>query len=100
MNAEIEHASAYGKDPGERAPGEKKKIGSLAERAFEERRSAILSGEAPPADEEPNCYIDRPVRPHRPERTRLGDVVIRGAALAGIAGWVYSRVRNGKTINA
>lgn len=27
MNAEIEHASPYGKDPGEKRPGEKKKIG-------------------------------------------------------------------------
>ena len=27
LNAEIEHASPYGKDPGEKVPGEKKKIG-------------------------------------------------------------------------
>jgi membrane protein len=36
MNAEIEHVSPWGKDPGEKVPGERKKIGSLAERAFRE----------------------------------------------------------------
>ena len=30
LNAEIEHASPYGKDVGERVPGEKKKIGPAA----------------------------------------------------------------------
>jgi len=37
MNAEIEHASPYGKDPGEKVPGQRKKIGSAAARAYEER---------------------------------------------------------------
>ena len=37
MNAEIEHASPYGKDPGEKVPGEKKKIGAAAARAYKER---------------------------------------------------------------
>lgn len=36
LNAEIEHASAYGKAPGEKVPGEKKKIGAAAERAWRE----------------------------------------------------------------
>ena len=29
MNAEIEHASPHGKDPGEKVPGQRKKLGSL-----------------------------------------------------------------------
>jgi membrane protein len=37
LNAEIEHASPYGKDPGEKVPGEKKKIGAAAARAYQER---------------------------------------------------------------
>src|SRR5687767_2418295 len=37
MNAEIEHASPYGKDPGEKVPGQKKKIGAAAARAYQER---------------------------------------------------------------
>ena len=38
VNAEIEHASPYGKEVGERVPGEKKKIGPAAARAYSERR--------------------------------------------------------------
>ena len=37
MNAEIEHASPWGKDPGEKVPGQKKKIGRAAARAYKER---------------------------------------------------------------
>jgi len=40
MNAEIEHASPYGKDPGEKVPGERKKIGAAAARAYAERQHA------------------------------------------------------------
>ena len=35
LNAEIEHASPWGKDPGEHAKGEKKAIGARAAREFE-----------------------------------------------------------------
>jgi membrane protein len=35
--AEIEHASPWGKAPGEKVPGQRKKIGSAAGRAFRER---------------------------------------------------------------
>jgi membrane protein len=38
MNAEIEHASPHGKDPGEKVPGQKKKIGAAAAREYEERK--------------------------------------------------------------
>ena len=34
LNAEIEHASPYGKDPGEKEIGEKKKLGIAAETGF------------------------------------------------------------------
>jgi uncharacterized BrkB/YihY/UPF0761 family membrane protein len=37
MNAEIEHASPWGKDPGEKVSGQKKKIGAAAGRAYEKR---------------------------------------------------------------
>jgi len=36
--AEIEHASPWGKAPGEKVPGQKKKIGPAAGRAFRERK--------------------------------------------------------------
>jgi membrane protein len=37
LNAEIEHASPYGKDPGEKVPGQKRKIGAAAARAYQAR---------------------------------------------------------------
>jgi membrane protein len=37
MNAEIEHASPWAKAPGEKVPGEKKKIGAAAGRAYHEK---------------------------------------------------------------
>ena len=37
MNAEIEHASPHGKDPGEKRPGQKRKIGAAAARAYKQR---------------------------------------------------------------
>jgi hypothetical protein len=50
MNAEIEHASPYGKDEGEKVPGEKRKIGPARMRAWIAARRR--HGEkAPTADE-------------------------------------------------
>jgi membrane protein len=46
MNAEIEHASPWGKDPGEKVPGQKKKIGAAAARAHQERHSGRAAGPA------------------------------------------------------
>ena len=37
LNSEIEHASPYGKEPGEKVPGERRKIGRAAARAYDER---------------------------------------------------------------
>jgi membrane protein len=37
LNAEIEHASPHGKEPGEKVPGQKKKLGVAAARAYKER---------------------------------------------------------------
>jgi membrane protein len=47
MNAEIEHASAHGKAPGEKVPGERKTIGARAAREFRERQRS--SGTRQPA---------------------------------------------------
>jgi membrane protein len=53
MNAEIEHASPHGKEPGEKRPGERRMIGARAARAWRERQfgrrgapagSAVASG--------------------------------------------------------
>jgi membrane protein len=47
MNAEIEHASPYGKADGEKVPGQKRKIGPLAERAWLEKQKLAGSKPAP-----------------------------------------------------
>jgi membrane protein len=49
MNAEIEHASPYGKEPGEKVPGERRVIGSAAMRAWLDKRRG--RGHPPSADE-------------------------------------------------
>lgn len=43
LNAEIEHASPHGKDPGEKVPGQRKKIGAAAARAYQSRLAASTS---------------------------------------------------------
>ena len=49
LNAEIEHASPHGKDPGEKVPGQKKKIGAAAARAYKERLESRNSTAPMPA---------------------------------------------------
>jgi membrane protein len=78
LNAEIEHASPYGKDVGEKVAGEKKKIGPAAQRAYEERRARGELDVAPFPDEV-NCDIDRP-KP-KPETLRASDLLIGTAVL-------------------
>ena len=56
MNAEIEHASAHGKAPGEKVPGQRKTIGARAEREFREKQR---QGGAP-ADTRPAMPHTRP----------------------------------------
>jgi hypothetical protein len=52
MNAEIEHASPHGKDPGEKVPGQRKKLGAAAKRDWEARlRAKGLTPSQAPASE-------------------------------------------------
>lgn len=102
LNAEIEHASPYGKDPGERKPGDRKKIGALAERDWHERRQA---GTFVPALSVANCMIDEGLPPAIPDGRRsatagaarpsewlLGGAALGQAALVAI--WkLRSRLR-------
>jgi membrane protein len=78
LNAEIEHASPYGKEVGEKVAGEKKKIGPAAQRAYEERR-ARGEMDAPPFPDDVNCEVDRAAP--RPQRLRPSDLLIGTAAL-------------------
>lgn len=85
LNSEIEHASPYGKNPGERVPGEKKAIGPRAERLYEEKRA---NGEIPikPMPEGVNCDIDTAVVAETPKpkasELLLGTIVLIPTALA------------------
>jgi len=58
MNAEIEHASPYGKDEGEKVPGQKRKLGPAAMRAWIKNR--LRHGEKPPSAEEVKEVVGPP----------------------------------------
>src|SRR4051812_22084623 len=62
LNAEIEHASPHGKDPGEKVPGEKKMIGAVAERSWLNKKAA---GTFRPALSGANCEVDAGLPPVR-----------------------------------
>jgi len=66
LNAEIEHASPYGKDPGEKPIGIRKQIGPLAQRNWEERSRA---GTLRPAWGDLNCGVDTELPPASNART-------------------------------
>jgi membrane protein len=91
LNAEIEHASPYGKNPGEKEPGEKTIIGPAAKRDFEERQAqgqvAVL-----PYPDEVNCDLDRPRAP-RKQDVRASDLLIGAAALLPAALKVGKEIR-------
>lgn len=95
VNAEIEHASPYGKDPGERAPGRKKSIGVRAARLYEERRKGVAAMPLVPLPATLNCDVDRPVaKPaSRPVTPRFSDWVVSGAVLAPLVLALRSRFK-------
>src|SRR6185369_16967071 len=63
LNAEIEHASPYGKDPGEKVAGEKKLIGAVAERAW---MNGTPVPALKPAITAANCDLDAFLPPAQP----------------------------------
>lgn len=93
MNAEIEHASPYGKDPGEKAVGERKKIGTLAERTWTERTRA---GTHRPVWGGANCGVDAELPATRPvtRDTRASDWVLSGLVLGEAALMTWARLRS------
>ena len=93
LNAEIEHASPYGKDPGERVAGEKRVVGPRAQRLYEEKKA---KGEMPikPMPDGVNCDIDRaPMAPPRGAR-KPSDLIIGTLALASTALVAAKKVRD------
>ncbi len=58
MNAEIEHSSPYGKDEGEKVPGQKRKLGPAAMREWVARRAR--KGAKPPSADEVKEVVGPP----------------------------------------
>jgi membrane protein len=115
MNAEIEHASPYGKDPGEKIPGQKRKIGPAAMRAWLARRRARGEKKAPTAEEVKEAAatgiaegaaigrtattVDKaprwtPLDRQLPPARRFSDWLIGTAALAAQVWWAARAVRH------
>ena len=93
MNAEIEHASPYGKNPGETMPAEKKKIGALAEREWNERKEL---GRLEPVFAATNCPVDAELpaaTPANARQPRPSDWVLSGVVLGEIAVLAYVKQR-------
>ncbi len=93
LNAEIEHASPYGKDPGEKVPGEKVKVGILAEQAWAHDKAA---GTLKPAIAAANCDVDNdlpPAAPATPPPPRASDWILGGVVLGEAAALAYFRIR-------
>jgi membrane protein len=99
LNSEIEHASPYGKDPGEKVAGEKKMIGAVAERAWIEQKAA---GQFKPAIAAANCIVDavlpsaRPatVAAPAPASPRLSQWILSGLVLTEVAVVAYAKLRS------
>jgi membrane protein len=93
LNAEIEHASPYGKEPGEKVPGEKAQLGALAERTWRENKSA---GRLTPAIARENCDVDADLLPGPPppaRPARMSDWVVTGLVLGETAAIAYRKLR-------
>ena len=94
LNAEIEHASPYGKDPGEREIGEKKKIGVKAERVWREQQRG---GALKPAIARANCDVDvglPPIGTPAPRPPRASDWILGTLFLGEAAILTYAKLRS------
>jgi len=91
LNAEIEHASPYGKDPGEKEIGEKKKIGVLAERHYEDQ---VRAGTLKPALSASNCDVDNDLPKMDARRpARLSDWLLSALVLGEAAVVAFVKLR-------
>ncbi len=84
MNAEIEHASPHGKDPGEKVPGQKRKLGAAAAREYEERKRREAG------QPQPRRPVTPPAIPPRPGVTAP---VYTSALIYVVARW-FRRLRD------
>jgi membrane protein len=89
MAAEIEHASPWAKDPGEKVPGQKKKIGVAAWRAYQARAAQ------PPAPRPVPQPVPQPVRPPIVTPSPIAGPPTWRERLAGALVWmIWPRARS------
>jgi membrane protein len=99
MNAEIEHASPYGKDEGEKVPGEKRRIGPALQRAWEWRQRHPKSATPPPVEVKPQpggavvLPVPRPATAFTPTRHSWSDWVIGAPVVLAQALWTMRSYR-------
>ena len=84
MNSEIEHASPYGKDTGEKVAGEKRRIGKAARKYAEKQKAA---GQLPvqPLPDHVNCDLDEELdapRTLRPSEAMIAAALMLPAAIS------------------
>jgi len=95
LNAEIEHASPYGKNPGEKVAGEKTVIGAAAERAWKDRHTGAAATVPKPA-ERGNCDVDTDLPPAvvpAPPPPRTSDWIITGVVVGEAMAMAYAKLR-------
>ena len=95
LNSEIEHASPYGKAPGEKVAGEKTVIGAAAERAWKDSHTGEAATVPKPA-ERGNCDVDTDLPPAvvpAPPPPRTSDWIIPGVVVGEAMAMAYARLR-------
>jgi membrane protein len=94
LNSEIEHASPYGKDPGEKVAGEKQKLGVLAEQEWRQQKA---SGAFKPALSAVNCDVDNDLPPASPAAApapRPSDWILSGVVFGEAAALTWFKLRS------
>jgi membrane protein len=76
MNAEIEHASPYGKTEGEKVPGERRTIGHAAMRAWRDNAAS------------PSTPLTPPTPPTSPTLARPAPRALPAPAPGGFSSWM------------
>ncbi len=93
MNAVIEHASPYGKEPGEKVPGQKRKIGPAAMRAWVASRRA--HHEPPPSADEVKD-VTGPLALPAPAPSGASSWILGAGVVAAQAWLAFKALRNKK----
>jgi len=89
FNAEIEHASPWGKEKGEKRPGERRKLGRLAAVAYRQEHPSLREGAREPILQPDRAlpvratpaFAPGPPRRRASDRVRVSDWILGGTAI-------------------